>query len=68
MKVKELIKDLEEYNPEADVTIVSDYVELPYFFVTYAGVDGGSKKDMQCCSFFRRINKMRKILKNKIWR
>ena len=31
MKVKELIKDLEEYNPEADVTIVSDYVELPYF-------------------------------------
>lgn len=43
MKVKELIKVLEEYNPEADVTIVSDYVELPYFFVTYAGGDGCSK-------------------------
>lgn len=44
MKVKELIKQLEEYNPEAYVSIVYDYVELPNFCVTYAGVDGGSKE------------------------
>ena len=52
MKVKELIKDLEEYNPEADVTIVSDYVELPYFFVSYAGGgDGCSKKSCNVVHF-----------------
>lgn len=57
MKVKELIKDLEEYNPEADVTIVSDYVELPYFFVTYAGVDGGSKKTCNAVYFSGELTK-----------
>ena len=51
MKVKELIKQLEEYNPESDVTIVSDYVELPNFCVTYAGGDGCSKKACNAVHF-----------------
>ena len=41
MKVKELIKELQEYNPEADITLTtSETITLSYICS-----DGGTKKD-----------------------
>lgn len=54
MKVKELINDLQEYNPEAEIDFFTlGELSRKYFEIYYrGGPDDGNKKTCEIISFF----------------
>lgn len=51
MKVRELIKELEEYNPEAETSVVVHNV-LEEFSICYCGPEGVTKENCEDVSFY----------------
>jgi hypothetical protein len=45
MKVKELIEKLQEFNQDAEVLGIYDYVGYPLYWVSFGGGDGCTKEN-----------------------